>query len=254
MARLARNVFFLDNPELDTPSNIAAELERRGQGRKSKREGLSSARQALTRIDGYWDGHENYDTAEIGHDDDAEDARRTVVAVDVAPTEVHRDGGNVTDDDWNAIVAYRTQHSLKPISRSRYTADQSAAHQAGAAQAKLAQLLVEFSALLGVKPSRAPIENSLAHRYGLQRLADAIDRRELRRLRAIGQAAYALELVEKDRRRIQARANPENYLYPWCRREATRQPTKQITSVIRRRKPRRSRIRVWRCADLLAAA
>jgi hypothetical protein len=247
----------LDKPGRNTPEAIVAELERRGQGRKkSKEEGLREASQALVRIAGYWDGHDNYDTAERGYDEDDQDTRRSVVAVDVAPVEVHPGGGKVTDDDWSAITAYRKQHSLKPISRSRYTADQSVAHHAGDAQAKLSGLLIEFSALLGMKPSRSPIENALAHRYGLQRLADEIDRREMRRLNEIGRRAYALELVERDRKRIEARANPDNYLYPWVRRakEAKANPSLKQIKVIKPRKPKRSRVRVWRSADLLAAA
>ena len=40
------------------------------------------------------------------------------------------------------------------------------------------------------------------------------ERRALRRLKAIGRRAYALELVARDHARIAARADPQQYLYP----------------------------------------
>ena len=48
----------------------------------------------------------------------------------------------------------------------------------------------------------------------IERAADECDRRAMRRLKLIGRRAYALELVERDRQRIAARADPEQYLYP----------------------------------------
>jgi hypothetical protein len=244
------------------------------------------AEASLVRQAGYWDGHEHYDTAERGLDDDADDkARRFSVGVDTPPAEVHPDGVKVTDDDWNAIVAYRAREvapwpdrgppeSCKPISRSRYVADQVEAHRIGAAQVRLAQTVsqtLRVHASNGKLP-RSNIERELLFRYGLQWMADEIDRRELRRLNAMGRSAYALELVERDRKRIEARANPDNYLYPdallemtrrTIRRKATeaaRNRGKPYVSIAetwetevtnqRNRKPRRTQ--VWRSEDATA--
>ena len=50
----------------------------------------------------------------------------------------------------------------------------------------------------------------------IDRAAEACDRRALRRLRLIGRRAYALELVERDRQRIAARAEPVSIPVPTC--------------------------------------
>ena len=184
---------------------------------------LKDAKEALQRAENYWHGHDDYDTAERGHDEDDEDARRSVVAADVPTVEVHPTGGIVTNDDWAAIVICRERSALKPIGRARYQVGQAEAHRIGVAQASLAKH-IERQLLVHLDRPKSRIERESLFRYGLQRLADEIDRRELRRLKAMGRRAYAQELIEKDRRRIEARANPENYLYPRCRRETTQQP------------------------------
>ena len=76
--------------------------------------------------------------------------------------------------------------------------------------------------------------------------AAAADRRAAKRLRAIGRRAYALELVAKDHARIAARADPQQYLYPWKRPEhpkpvATTHPRRK-----RKSQPRQPRKRYWR--------
>lgn len=42
-------------------------------------------------------------------------------------------------------------------------------------------------------------------------------RREQQRLKEIGRPSYASELVARNRARIEALSDPEQYLYPWCR-------------------------------------
>jgi RNA polymerase sigma factor (sigma-70 family) len=72
--------------------------------------------------------------------------------------------------------------------------------------------------------------------------ADA-DKRAAKRLKAIGRRAYALELVARDHARIAARADPQQYLYPWKRRKSV-----AATAPRRKRKsqPRQPRKRYWR--------
>jgi hypothetical protein len=74
-------------------------------------------------------------------------------------------------------------------------------------------------------------------------LAADADQRAEQRLKAIGRRAYALELVAKDHARIAARADPQQYLYPWQRGKPV-----AITKPRRKRKSRlrQSRIRSWR--------
>ena len=190
---------------------------------------LEEAEIAVQRHTGFWQGHEHYDTTEADDLDDDE-RRRTVVVADVLPTEIDVTGATVTDADWDYVVRCRarsyepdkypwyrstpegrsnardyyearrqpiprwTAHepdlALKPISRDRYAEDQAAAHRCG----KL---------------------NGLARvvNIAVRDLADASDRRDARRLKAIGRRAYALELVERDRKRIAARKAEAQYAY-----------------------------------------
>lgn len=81
----------------------------------------------------------------------------------------------------------------------------------------------------------------------IDRAADEADRRALRRLREIGRRAYALELVERDRKRIEARSDPDQYLYPvvrLARLEAAQRLRKQ-SEAARLRKRQRNTIRIW---------
>jgi hypothetical protein len=100
-----------------------------------------------------------------------------------------------------------------------------------------------------------------AHSRHIDGLAEDADKRAARRLKQIGRRAYALELVEGHHARIEARAEPEQYLY----RDVTPpdgykmpKPTAERT-VARRRKHaglRRhpTKIRSWRAPPKAAAA
>jgi DNA-directed RNA polymerase specialized sigma subunit len=96
------------------------------------------------------------------------------------------------------------------------------------------------------KQSHLRFHNALSRLID-QWAADA-DKRAAQRLKAIGRRAYALELVAKDHARIAARANPQQYLYPWKRTEAV------VTIKPRRkRKPRPRQRRYWRSWEQPAA-
>jgi DNA-directed RNA polymerase specialized sigma subunit len=63
-------------------------------------------------------------------------------------------------------------------------------------------------------PRQRIFNATLEQRHGsLNELAEDADRRAWQRLKEIGRRAYALELVERDRARIAARAEPTQYLY-----------------------------------------
>jgi hypothetical protein len=114
----------------------------------------------------------------------------------------------------------------------------------------------------GVLPSVAPpcprqsiFNTSLEQRHGrLNRLAEDADRWEMRRLKEIGRRAYALELVERDRARIAARAEPAQYLYGpgvanpfgYILARLGISPSKPKSRI---QKKRRSKIRAWRCDE-----
>jgi RNA polymerase sigma factor (sigma-70 family) len=111
-------------------------------------------------------------------------------------------------------------------------------------------------------PRQGIFNAALEKRHGrLNRLAEDADRREMRRLKEIGRRAYALELVERDRARIAARAEPTQYLYG----PGVADPFGYILALLdispRSSKPkshtqkkRRSRIRAWRCSEPAALA
>jgi RNA polymerase sigma factor (sigma-70 family) len=92
----------------------------------------------------------------------------------------------------------------------------------------------------------------------VSRLIDALavdaDKRAARRLKQIGRRAYALELVERDRKRIAARADEQQYLYPWKRWKAkpvaAPQPHRKRKQKVERRRPP---IRSWRSDENTAA-
>jgi hypothetical protein len=176
---------------------------------------IQDARAAVQRADGYWHGHEHYDTAEHGNYDYEGGGERPLVVVDVPSEDVHA-SAVVSNSDWDAIVAYRARRQapevegnlvqlrfdpLKPVGRERYSADQAAAHRVAHAGTMLSGL-------------RGRVD-SIVEWYAAE-----TDRRAARRLKQIGRRAYALELVEKDRARIAARADPQNYLYPWVAHNA----------------------------------
>ena len=84
----------------------------------------------------------------------------------------------------------------------------------------------------------------------MDRWAVEAERREAKRLKAIGRRAYALELVARDHARIAARADPQQYLYPWKRATAaTTHPQRK-----RKSRPRQPRKRYWRSWEYHAAA
>jgi RNA polymerase sigma factor (sigma-70 family) len=103
---------------------------------------------------------------------------------------------------------------------------------------------------------------ALEKRHGrLNRLAEDADRRARQRLKEIGRRAYALELVEQDRARIAARAEPTQYLYG----PGVADPFGYILALLgisprsskpksRTQKKRRPRIRAWRCSEPAALA
>jgi len=121
----------------------------------------------------------------------------------------------------------------------------------------------------GVLPALAPpcprqhiFNAALERRHGrLNRLAEDADRWEMRRLKEIGRRAYALELVDRDRARIAARAEPTQYLYG----PGVADPLGYILALLdisprsskpksRTQKKRRPRIRAWRCSEPAALA
>jgi hypothetical protein len=195
------------------------------------------------------------------HDDDVRSGRklRTPVQVDLPPAEVHPDAVD-TDDDWEAIEAYRkrpqgsheyydaivsgrtrwknekryevwgayerTRKPLKSISRERYVTDQTAVHTAAKAQVAIR--------VLASKVDQAVF---LYAAYS--------ETHARRRLQEIGRRAYALELVEHDRERIAARSEPSQYLK---RTQMLADPSveKPALKLGRKHKPRRPVIRSWR--------
>jgi RNA polymerase sigma factor (sigma-70 family) len=97
------------------------------------------------------------------------------------------------------------------------------------------------------------------HHGRLSGLAEAADRWDMRRLKEIGRRAYALELVERDRARIAARAEPTQYLYG----PGVANPLGYILARLgispskpksRTQKKRRPKIRAWRCSERAALA
>jgi hypothetical protein len=121
----------------------------------------------------------------------------------------------------------------------------------------------------GVLPLPAPpctrqsiYQRGLHQRHGsLDQHAEAAERWDMRRLKEIGRRAYALELVERDRARIAARAEPTQYLYG----PGVTNPFRYILAQLgisprsskpksRTQKERRPRIRAWRCSEPAALA
>lgn len=84
-------------------------------------------------------------------------------------------------------------------------------------------------------------------------LAVEADKRAGRRLKLIGRRACALELVETDRKRIAARAEPKEYLYPWKRWKAKPVATQPRRKRKQHVESRRSPIRSWRSNESTAA-
>jgi RNA polymerase sigma factor (sigma-70 family) len=104
-------------------------------------------------------------------------------------------------------------------------------------------------------PRQSIYQRGLHQRHGaLDRHAEAADRWEMRRLKEIGRRAYALELVERDRSRIAARAEPTQYLYGpgvtdpfgYILAQLGISPSKPKS---RTQKKRRPKIRAWRCDE-----
>jgi hypothetical protein len=121
----------------------------------------------------------------------------------------------------------------------------------------------------GISPRPAPpcpcqciFNATLEQRHGsLEWLAEDADRRAWGRLKEIGRRAYALELVERDRARIAARAEPTQYLYGPGVTNPFGYILAQLDTSPRSSKPksrtqkkRRPRFRAWRCSEPAALA
>jgi len=105
-------------------------------------------------------------------------------------------------------------------------------------------------------------QRGLHQRHGsLDRHAEDADLWAMRRLKDLGRRAYALELVERDRARIAARAEPTQYLYGpgvtnplgyiLAQLDISPQSSKPKSRIQKKRRPR---IRAWRCSEPAALA
>jgi hypothetical protein len=227
--------------------------------------------------DGFWHGHEPYETSEASFDEDDEGARPTFVAVHTPCFECDASGGKVTDADWETFVAYRARPSglpgrgrngqkpapLKQISRVSYSQDQAAAYRACEAEAYqygggLLRLLVADSKRRDLahlaRNNTNPLRNGRCAGL-IEHLAKDDARRAGQRLKQIGRRAYALELVARDKARIAARADAKQYVTatPSERRAVAQRDGRPERKRQTQRPQRRPRITVWRNYESTAA-
>lgn len=229
-------------------------------------------------VDGFWLGHEPYETNEASFDEDDEGAQLTFVAIHRSPCfECDASGGKVTDADWEILVAARARPSglpgrgrngqkpapLKQISRERYSQDQAAAYRACEAEAYqygggLLRLLVADSKRRDlahlVRNNTEPLRNGRCAGL-IEHLAKDDARQAEQCLKQIGRRAYALELVARDKARIAARADPKPYrtATPSEHRAVAQREGQPGRKRQTQRPQRRPRITAWRNYESTAA-